>query len=217
MRIGILGTGPVGQALGACWVGLGHDVVLGSRRPDNDSAVAWAAANGSRATSGTFKTAAASADLVVNATAGQNSIAALTMAADELPGKVILDVANALDFSHGFPPALAVGPSDSLAEAIQRAFPDVRVVKALNTMPVEIMVAPAAVANGDHSVFVSGDDQEAKDLVIGLLNEMGWRGDRVFDLGNLASARGPELLLPLWLMVMQRSGRRLVTFRVVTA
>jgi predicted dinucleotide-binding enzyme len=101
MRIGILGTGPVGQALGACWVGLGHDVVLGSRRPDNDSAVAWAAANGSRATSGTFKTAAASADLVVNATAGQNSIAALTMAADELPGKVILDVANALDFSHG--------------------------------------------------------------------------------------------------------------------
>jgi predicted dinucleotide-binding enzyme len=91
------------------------------------------------------------------------------------------------------------------------------VVKALNTMPVEIMVAPAAVANGDHSVFVSGDDQEAKDLVIGLLNEMGWRGDRVFDLGNLASARGPELLLPLWLMVMQRSGRRLVTFRVVTA
>ncbi len=112
----------------------------------------------------TFADAAAGADLVVNATNGAGSLEALTAAgAENLAGKVLMDIANPLDFSHGFPPSLNPVNTDSLGEQIQRAFPEARVVKTLNTMTASVMVDPASVAGGDHSVFVSGNDAAAKE------------------------------------------------------
>jgi 8-hydroxy-5-deazaflavin:NADPH oxidoreductase len=172
MRIGILGTGTVGQTLGGKLVQLGHDVMIGSRSADNPRAAEWAATAGAR--HGAFDDAAAFAELVFNATAGTASLAALDQAgAANLAGKVLVDVANPLDVSAGFPPSLAVTSTDSLAEQIQRAHPDARVVKTLNTMNARVMVEPGIVP-GSHDVFLSGDDEGAKADVRGLLLDFGW-------------------------------------------
>jgi len=142
------------------------------------------------------------------------SLAALGAAgADNLAGKVILDIANPLDFSQGFPPTLLVKDTDSLAEQIQRDFPQSRVVKSLNTMNANLMVYPTSVAEGDHTVFVSGDDEAAKAQVVELLRSFGWRD--IIDLGGLVSARGAEMVLPLWLHLMGRLGTFRFNFKVV--
>ena len=162
MRIAVLGTGAVGRALGTRLVETGHEVRMGSRTAGNDTAVAWAAELGRAAGEGTFADAAAWGEVVVNATGGLVSIDALTSAgADNLAGKVLLDVSNPLDFSGGFPPTVVQTDGRSLGEQIQEAFPDARVVKTLNTMNADVMVHPRALA-GSHSVFVAGDDGDAK-------------------------------------------------------
>jgi predicted dinucleotide-binding enzyme len=147
---------------------------------------------------GSFADAAAHGELVVNATAGEASLDALRQAGEvNLAGKVLVDLANALDYSQGMPPSLFVANTDSLGERIQRAFPAVRVVKTLNTMNALIMVSPHQLADGDHTVFVCGNDPEAKALVTRLLTEgFGWRD--VIDLGDLTAARGAEMLVALW-------------------
>lgn len=206
MHVGVLGTGVVGRTLGTKLVALGHRVTMGSRRAGSDQAVAWAAAAGERAAQGTFADAAAPADLVVNATAGTGSLAALGAAgAEHLAGKVVLDAANALDFSAGMPPTLAVCNTDSLGEQIQRAFPDARVVKALNTVNCDVMVDPSLLA-GRHTMFLAGDDERAKDDVRRLLESFGWPPDDLVDLGDIAAARGMEMYLPLWLRLWQATG-----------
>lgn len=215
MRIGVLGTGHVGQLLASRWVALGHEVVLGSRTADNPAALEWAAGAGSAASAGTFEQAVAGADLVVNATAGAVSHLALAQAGAALDGRIVLDVANDLDFSNGFPPAVGASPTESLVERLQAAFPKARFVKALNTMAVEIMVDPFRLAGGEHDVFVSGDDAEAKAVVVDLLIGTGWRPERIRDLGGLETARGTELLLVLWLTLMQRQGTNLFSLAVV--
>ena len=127
-------------------------------------------------------------------------MAALELAGNEnLSGKVLIDIANPLDFSQGFPPSLAVCNTDSLGEQIQKAFPETKVVKALNTMSAPVMVSPASVP-GDHNVFLSGNDAEAKEQVSALLQGwFGWRPQQIVDLGGITSARGTEMLLPVWL------------------
>lgn len=204
VHIGILGTGNVGRGLGTAVAGVGHTVTLGSRTADNESAVGWAGAtNGGSA--GIFADAAR-ADLVINATGGMVSLQALA-ACDpaDLDGKVLLDVANPLDFSAGFPPTLSVVNSDSLAEQIQRAHPGARVVKALNTMAVEVMVAPGEVP-GDHLVPMCGTDSEAKGVVADLLTQLGWRPAQMLDLGGLDAARGLEMWLALWVRLYGHVG-----------
>lgn len=199
MKIGVLGTGMVGRAIATKLVAVGHETMMGSRTPDNEAATAWVAETGGSASHGTFAEAAAFGALVVNCTAGSASIDALTLAgADALAGKVVLDLANPLDHSAGFPPTLFVSNTDSLGERIQRAFPDAKVVKSLNTMNCDVMVEPTVVP-GDHVVFVSGDDAGAKEEVTSLLGSFGWPPDRVIDLGGIETARGPEQYLPLWL------------------
>ena len=199
MQIGVLGTGIVGRAIASKLVRLGHTTMMGSRTLGNESATAWVAAAGPLASHGTFANAAAFGDLVVNATAGEASIDALTMAgAGALSGKVLLDIANPLDHANGFPPSLFVSNTDSLGEQIQRAFPEAKVVKSLNTMNCDVMVDPSLVP-GDHVVFVSGDDAGAKATVTDLLESFGWPPDRIVDLGGIESARGPEQYLALWL------------------
>ncbi|MER5435013.1 NAD(P)-binding domain-containing protein [Streptomyces sp. NPDC002588] len=203
MRYGVLGTGVVGRTLGGKLVELGHEVTLGSRTEGNPAALDWAADTGGAA--GTFAEAAESAEVVVNAVGGRVALAALEAAgAGNLDGKVLVDVSNPLAFEDG---ELRLSPvdSDSVGEQIQRAFPRARVVKTLNTVNCEVMVDPARVP-GDHQVFVSGDDPEAKAQVTALLGEFGWPADRVLDLGGIRSARGVEMWLPLWLDLMRGFG-----------
>ena len=198
MNVGVLGTGMVGSAIASRLVDLGHEVRMGSRQAGNDKAREWAEAAGSNASEGTFTDAAAFGDLVFNCTAGEHSIAALEQAgAANLAGKVLIDVANVLDFSGGRPPAVGVGTKDSLGEQIQRAFPDVKVVKALNTMNCNVMVDPTRLS-GSHDVFVCGEDADAKAQVAGVLREFGWPPEHIVDLGGISAARGTELYVALW-------------------
>src|ERR1051326_6641326 len=165
MRIGVLGTGVVGQTIGRGLIGLGHQVTMGSRKANNENASKWAADAGPGASAGTFADAAANAEIVFNCTAGEVSIEALRQAgAKNLAGKVLVDVSNPLDFSRGFPPTLSVCNTDSIGERIQREFPETKVVKSLNTMTSGVMVNPGLVA-GEHDVFVSGNDTAAKSTV----------------------------------------------------
>lgn len=206
MHVGVLGTGVVGRTLGTRLVGLGHRVTMGSRRAGNDAAVAWAAGAGELAGEGSFADAAGPADLLVNATAGAASIEALTAAgAPNLAGKVLVDVSNALDFSAGVPPTLAVCNTDSVGERIQRAFPDARVVKTLNTVNCDVMVDPTLLP-APHSMFLAGNDAGAKAAVRALLESFGWPPGDLVDLGDIGGARGMEMYLPLWLRFWQATG-----------
>ncbi|APX04606.1 MULTISPECIES: NADPH-dependent F420 reductase [unclassified Arthrobacter] len=217
MKIAVLGTGVVGRTLAGKLVESGHDVVMGSRSATNEAAVGWAAGAGPRARAGTFFDAAAEGEVVINATPGTVSLEVLAAASTKnLAGKVLIDVANPLDHTAGFPPSLAISNTDSLAETIQRAFPTARVVKALNTMRADVMVAPDRLAGGDHDVFIAGDDAEAKDVVAGLLREFGWRPEHIRDLGGLDAARGMEMWLPLWLRIFLQQGDRLFNIKVVS-
>ncbi len=201
MKIAVLGTGMVGQTIASKLVALDHDVVLGSRSADNEAAVAWAARAG--ASQATFADAASGAELVFNCTAGVASLDALQAAgAENLAGKVLIDVANPLDFSHGTPPTLALANTDSLGEQLQRAIPAARVVKALNTVNCQVMVDPARVP-GEHNVFICGDDQAAKRQVAELLQSFEWPAKAIIDLGGISAARATEMYLPLWLHLYQ--------------
>ena len=212
MRIAMLGTGMVGRTLGGRLAELGHEVRLGTRDPVATRAREdWSDVPGT--TLATYADAVTDADLVVNGTNGMASLDVLAAAADGLAGKVLLDVANPLDFSQGFPPSLSVANTDSLAEQIQRAHPDARVVKSLNTMNASLMVHPESLANGDHTVFVCGDDADAKVTVTALRHELGHTD--VLDIGGLDAARGTEMVLPLWVRLMQQLGTVHFQFKVV--
>jgi 8-hydroxy-5-deazaflavin:NADPH oxidoreductase len=209
MRIGVLGTGTVGRVIGARLLALGNEVTIGTRDVDTlltstevnqitqETFADWHAKN-PQVSLGTFTEAAEHGELVVNATNGAGSLDALRAAGEHhLDGKVLIDIANPLDSSGGMPPTLFVSNTDSLGEQIQRAFPAVRVVKALNTMNAFVMADPSLLAGGDHSVFVCGNDDQAKKQVAEILRSFGWRD--VIDLGDITSARGTESYLPLWL------------------
>ncbi len=217
MRIGVLGTGAVGRTLGTRLVGLGHRVTMGSRTEGNPVAVEWVASAGEGAAQGSFADAARAGEMVVNATAGAASLAALEAAgAANLDGKVLLDVANPLDFSQGMPPTLSVCNTDSLAEQIQRTFPGARVVKSLNTMNCDVMVDPGLLPDR-HTVFVCGDDAAAKAQVRELLETFGWPPADILDLGDLSAARGTEMYLPLWIRLWGATGTGRLNVRVVAA
>ena len=212
MRIGILGTGVVGQTIGTRLTQLEHDVMLGSRSATNEKAAEWVGKSGLRAQQGTFADAAQFGEIVFNCTSGQASLEALRAAGEaNLGDKPLVDVSNPLDFSRGFPPTLSVCNTDSLAEQIQAAFPRAKVVKTLNTMTAAVMVNPALVA-GEHDVFLSGNDASAKARVTELLRAFGWRN--FIDLGDITTARGAEMILPLWLRLMGALKTPVMNFHV---
>jgi predicted dinucleotide-binding enzyme len=223
MKIGIIGSGVVGQTIGAKLVERGEDVVLGTRSPTNlgdkrgfgKPLEEWLKSTGSKARVATFTDAARHGEIVVNATSGLGSLEALELAGGQnLAGKILMDISNPLDFSKGFPPSLTVCNTDSIAEQIQRAFPAAKVVKTLNTMTAPLMVDPAKVGGGDHDVFVSGNDAAAKARVTELLRQwFGWRN--VVDLGDITTARGAEMVLPIWLRLMGALGTPMFNFKVV--
>jgi predicted dinucleotide-binding enzyme len=210
MKIAVLGTGMVGQALAGRLSALGHEVTVGTRdveatlartEPDylgNPPFGVWREAH---ATVGlkAAEDATAEAELIVNATNGEGSIAMLELAGEEnLAGKVLIDVANPLDFSQGTPPSLFVSNTASLGEQIQRRFPQARVVKALNTMNCQVMVDPSRLP-GEQDVFLCGEEAEAKRQVAELLESFGWPASHIRDLGGISSARGTEMYVALWL------------------
>ena len=177
MKIGILGTGNVAQLLATAWGKAGHEVNLGSRDP------------GSKRLDVPVKTLADTvgwADVVVNATPGVASLATLsTVDAGLFAGKTLIDLANAptAEFVLAY-------PNSSLAQRLQAALPGARVVKTLNTGAMTLMAAPRRI--GPSTVFLSGDDAGAKRETRGLLRDLGWSEDDVFDLGGIETARGPE-------------------------
>lgn len=211
MKVAVLGTGSVGQALSQKLVSLGHRVTMGTRdvaaartRTGKDpfgnglvgSWLTTEAANGVLLM--TFAEAVVDADLVVLATAGGAAQESLALAgAARLKGKVVVDVTNPLDFSRGFPPTLSVCNDTSLGEQLQAAFPDVHIVKTLNTVSNPVMVNPGSVP-GAHNLFLSGNDAAAKATVRALLESFGWPSPHVIDLGDITTARGTEMFLPLW-------------------
>ncbi len=225
MKIGILGTGMVAQALADKLAALGHSVTIGTRDPQatlarsqndafgNPPFRAWKETHPAVALAD-LATAAGFGELLINATNGNGTLAALNAAgADAIGDKVLIDVSNPLDFSHGFPPSLSVCNTDSLGEQVQRAFPRARVVKTLNTVNASLMVDPKRFAGGDHTIFVSGDDPQAKQAATGLLNEFGWTD--VVDLGDIATARGTEMYLPLWVRLLGVVGGPNFSIKVV--
>ena len=224
MKIAVLGTGMVGRTIAGALAGLGHDVVIGTRDPQATLArtepdmmgtapfAQWHAANTGIGVA-TFADAATGAELIVNATNAAGSLAALSAAGSgNLAGKVVMDISNPLDFSQGMPPSLNPVNTDSLGEQIQRSFPEAKVVKTLNTMNAHVMVDPARVAGGDHSVFVSGNDADAKAAVTAILKGFGHRD--VIDLGDITSARGAEMILPIWLRIWGALGTGEFNFKI---
>lgn len=225
MKIAVFGTGTVGRALAGAFSRLGHEVALGTRNPAETAARTghgamggppfgeWLAGHGDIRLD-TFAAAAERSELVVNATNGAASLEALAAAgAANLAGKILVDVSNPLDFSQGMPPSLNPVNTESLGERIQASFPRTKVVKTLNTMNAGLMVDPARLAGGDHTVFLSGDDAGAKSVVTGLLRELGHRD--IIDLGDMTTARGAEMLLPLWLRLYGALGTPDFNIKVV--
>lgn len=214
MKISILGTGMVGHALASKLASLDHEVCMGGRSEDNERAKAWVEKTGGSASNGTFAAAAEHGEVIFNCTLGTASLEALEQAtAEHLDGKVLIDVSNPLDFSQGMPPSLTVSNTDSLAERIQRAYPDARVVKALNTINASVMVNPGVLGDGEHATFLSGNDHEAKLVVRGILESFGWK--QIVDLGDITTARGTEQYLPLWVRMMSALGTPTFNIKIV--
>ncbi len=223
MKIGVLGTGGVGQTMAAKLADLGHDVMIGTRDPQASRARTKADWRGvsfagwlqqhSHVRLGTFAEAAAHGELLFNRTSGTISVAALKLAeADNLADKILIDISNPLDYSTGTL-LLTVCNTDSVGEQIQRAFPRLKVVKALNTMNASVMVNPALVS-GDHAVFVGGNDEQARASVAEFLkSQFGWK--HVIDLGDITSARALEMMLPLWVRLMPAMGTITFNFAVL--
>ena len=211
MKMGVLGSGMVAQGLSARLAELGHNVVIGTR--DAYKLKGWQSSN-QRVLIGSFAETAAHGDMVINATNGTGSLNALTMAGEQnLAGKILIDVSNPLDFTNGFPPSLTVFGTDSLGEQIQRAFPMTRVVKALNTVTARVMTHPQEVASGDHHVFVSANDADAKMQVTELLRSFGWL--HIFDLGDLSTARGTEAYLLLWVRLYGAMNTGMINLKIM--
>jgi 8-hydroxy-5-deazaflavin:NADPH oxidoreductase len=225
VRFGILGTGVVGKTIAARLDGMGHEVMVGTRNPEETTSRAEPDAYGNPPFSAwqeehpevklaTFSEAAAHGEMVVNATSGVVSLEALELAGeDNLNGKVLVDISNPLDFSQGMPPILSVSNTDSLGEQIQRRFSEARVVKTLHTMNAYLMVDPAQLAGADHTVFVCGDDAEAKQAVTEVLRSFGWTD--IVDLGDITAARGTEMLMPIWLRLFGALHKPIFNYKIV--
>jgi 8-hydroxy-5-deazaflavin:NADPH oxidoreductase len=215
MQIGVLGTGVTGQTIGSKLIQLGHEVMLGSRDEANPPSVAWAKDQGQHALYGTFRNAAAFGEIIFNCTLGFASLQALDQAgAENLNGKVLIDTSNPIDRSTDLW-TLTVCNTDSLGEQIQRAFPETRVVKTLNTVNANVMVDPAKLLEKTH-VFVSGNDIEAKAIVVRILRDwFGWK--EIIDLGNITTARSVEMYVLLWHSLRNAISSQRFNIKVVTS
>lgn len=208
MNIAVLGTGMVGRAHAARIAGLGHNVVIGTRDVSKTSSSEEVDSMGNPASSvwlkehqniklATFMEAAKKAELIINALKGDITLNILKTLKESLNGKILIDITNPLDFSQGMPPFLSISNTNSLGEEIQKALPLVKVVKGFNTLNANLQVNPKLLADGNHTLFISGNDESAKIVVTKLAQSYGWND--IIDLGDITTARGTEMYLPLWL------------------
>jgi len=229
MKTAVFGTGNVGQTIAAKLVNLGYEVFIGTRdvneaksrtEPDRYGSPGfgtWLGSN-TRVKLGTFAEAASFGEMLVNATSGSASVKAFKSAKyDDLKGKIIIDIANPLDFSRGIPPSLipSLSNTNSLGEELQKEFPESKVVKTLNTMWCGLMVNPGMLGGGDHVNYLCGNDPEAKIKVRELLKKFGWKEENLLDLGDITSSRGTEAVLPIWLRIMGTIGSGAFNFKIV--
>ena len=229
MKIAVFGTGSVGQTLASKLSDLGYEVMIGTRdvneskerqAPDmygNPGFGNWILEN-KKIQLGTFAVAAAFGEMIVNATSGGSSLNALKSAnSEDLKGKIILDIANPLDFSKGLPPTLIpeLSNTNSLGEEIQKQFPGSSVVKTLNTMWCGLMVNPSMIGGGDHVNYLCGNDNSSKSKVKDILKKFGWKEESLVDLGDITNSRGTEALLPIWLRVWALTKTGAFNFKIV--
>jgi hypothetical protein len=218
MKIGVLGTGPVGEALATALVSNGHSVMMGSRTPDNEKGAVWVQKTGERALQGNFDDAAAFAEMIFICLPGIYTLNAVrSIHENHTKGKIFIDLTNPLDFSHGTPPGILEEFRDiSLGERIQEELLHAHVVKTLNTINYKLMVNARVVNNGDHHLFLSGNSKESKTKVINFLVEnFHWKPDHFVDLGSIQSARCVEAIVPFWVSVWQSLQTPLFNFRIV--
>jgi predicted dinucleotide-binding enzyme len=203
VKIGILGTGDVGRALGNGFIALGHEVKMGARDAHNEKAIAWARTSGINASSGTFADAAEFGDVIVLALLWAGAENAVKLAGPEnFAGKVVIDAINPLVFEPGKGPALAVGHTDSAGEAVQRWLPSARVVKAFNIIGNAHMFQPDFPC-GPPDMFICGDDDSAKQTVTGILKDFGWS---TIDIGGIEGSRLLEPMCVLWVGYAFKTG-----------
>ncbi len=201
MKIGILGTGRVAETLARHWSSAGHEITIGSRDPGAIEDLGFPVT--------TSVAAVTDSEVVVNATPGAVSLALVqAIGAEAFAQKVVIDVANASTPSFDL-----VYPNASLGEKLQEALPQAKVVKTMNTAAMSVITEPGTLPAS--SVFVSGDDAEAKAVVVSLLADLGWSQDSVVDLGGIRSARGPEHYFLMFAALMQARGGPAFNIRVV--
>jgi len=219
MNIGILGTGVVGETIGTALTEKGYNVRMGSRSANNEKASAWVQKSNNHATQGDFNDAVSFGEIVFLCLNGAHAMDAVSSVDPEnVAGKIVVDVTNPLDFSKGMPPRLSDGlhNHNSLGEEIQKTWPAARVVKALNTITASAMVNPKLVNNGDHTLFICGDDADAKNKVKHfLVDTFGWKPDNLLDMGGIQSARMTEAYVPFWVSMMQVLGTPMFSIKVV--
>ena len=228
MKITIFGTGVVGKTLANKLIEKSHEVAIGTRNIEeskkrlgtdqygNPDIGAWLNENPSIKLMN-FKDASEFGEIVINATNGMGSLESLKQTGNNLNEKILIDIANPLDFSKGMPPSLYVSNTDSLGEQIQRQFPKIKVVKTLNTLNATLMANPQLLAKGDHTIFVSGNDEDAKATVTKYLQEwFDWKLESIIDLGDITTARGTEMLLPIWVRLFTKLQNPMFNFKLVT-
>lgn len=228
MKIGILGTGVVGQTIAEKLIQLDHQVMIGTRNKEKTLAKKdkdtfgrppfseWIK-NNSRVNFGTYNEAAQFGEFLVNATNGDGTMPALEAAGkNNLANKIMLDISNPLDFSKGMPPSLSISNTDSLGELIQRTYPELKVVKSLNTLNAYLMVNPKLLPESTN-IFLNGNDVNAKTEVKKLLTSFGWAEKDIIDMGDISTARGTEQILPIWVRLWMAMQTPMFNFKVVKA
>lgn len=203
-KIGVIGSGDVGKRLAGAFAKLGHPVTMGTREPQREDVQAWVKETGHGVKAGTNQEAARFGEIVVLATDWSGTENALRLAGpSNLQGKVLLDVTNPLTYRDGAPPLLAVSGEDSAGERVQRWAPGAKAVKSLNVVNNAQMVDPGAF--GGPTMFLCGEDEDAKKAVEGLLRELGWTD--VIDLGGIDASRMMEALALVWIVHGFRTGK----------
>lgn len=225
MNITVLGTGVVGRSHAAKLAERNYSVALGTQNVEKTLKETQTDSMGNiplskwlehreRVSLKTFSDAAQTSDLIINALRGDISVDVLTSIKEYLDGKTLIDIANPLDFSNGFPPSLSVCNTNSLGEQIQQALPETRVVKIFNTMNASLQTNPTILSGGDHTLFLAGNDMDAKQEAIRLAQEeYGWK--HIIDLGDIANARGMEMSLPLWLRIFGALGTAMFNYKII--
>jgi predicted dinucleotide-binding enzyme len=217
MKIAILGTGQVGHLIGSKLIENGYQVMMGGRNADNEKGLAFVKENGNQnAFYGTFEDASKFSDIVFNATNGKYALEALKLAKTTFSGKTIVDVSNPLDFTTK-PPTLIpeFSNTSSLGESIQNLFPEAKVVKTLNTMGIGLGVNPNQLNNGDHTLLIAGNDQEAKLDAHSILKKFGWKTEAIFDLGDITASRGMESYLGLFGVRVMMAGQKVFNIKII--